>query len=76
MRFVHRVSGLTLRDRVRSSDIQEGLRVEPLLLHIKRRQLRWFRHLVRMDSGRSLGRSSRHVQLGRGPREDPGHAGG
>ncbi|TWW62329.1 R2 Retrovirus-related Pol polyprotein from type I retrotransposable element [Takifugu flavidus] len=30
------VAGLSLRDRVRSSDIREGLRVEPLLLHIER----------------------------------------
>ncbi|KAF7640778.1 hypothetical protein LDENG_00014950, partial [Lucifuga dentata] len=45
MKFLRRVSGLTLRDRVRSSDIQEGLGVEPLLLHIKRNQLRWFGHL-------------------------------
>ncbi|KAF7654265.1 hypothetical protein LDENG_00072170, partial [Lucifuga dentata] len=52
MRFLCRVSGLTLRDRVRSLDIQEGLGVEPLLLHIERSQLRWFRHLVRMDPGR------------------------
>ena len=32
--FLHRVAGLSLRDRVRSSDIQERLRVEPLLLRV------------------------------------------
>ncbi|KAF7642406.1 hypothetical protein LDENG_00258420 [Lucifuga dentata] len=52
MRFLCRVSGLTLRDRVRSSDIQEGLRVELLLLHIERSQLRWFGHLIRIPPGR------------------------
>lgn len=31
--------------------IWEGLRAEPLLLHIERNQLRWFRHLVRMPPG-------------------------
>ncbi|PWA24275.1 hypothetical protein CCH79_00019954 [Gambusia affinis] len=36
MGFLRRVSGLSLRDGVRSSVIQEGLRVEPLHLHIKR----------------------------------------
>ncbi|PWA22447.1 hypothetical protein CCH79_00015423, partial [Gambusia affinis] len=36
-----KVSGLSLRYRVRSSVIREGLRVEPLLLHIERSHLRW-----------------------------------
>ncbi|TWW59478.1 hypothetical protein D4764_06G0010080 [Takifugu flavidus] len=31
MSFLRRVAGLSLRDRVRSSDIREGLGVEPLL---------------------------------------------
>ncbi|KAF7644066.1 hypothetical protein LDENG_00228770, partial [Lucifuga dentata] len=61
MRFLRRVSGLTLRDRVRSSDIQEGLRVEPLLLHIERSQLRWFGHLIRMPPGRLSREVFRHV---------------
>jgi len=36
---------------VRSSDIQRELRVEPLLLHVERSQLRWFRHVIRMPPG-------------------------
>ena len=40
MGFHRRVSGLSLRDRVRSSVIREGLGVEPLLLHIERSQMR------------------------------------
>ncbi|TWW81724.1 hypothetical protein D4764_01G0015390 [Takifugu flavidus] len=39
MSFLRRVAGLSLRDRVRSSDIREGLGVEPLLFHIERSQL-------------------------------------
>ena len=50
-----RVAGLSLRDRVRSSDTQERLRVEPLLLHVERNQLRRFEHLVRMRPGRLPG---------------------
>ena len=42
------MSGLSLRDRVRSSDIQGRLGVELLLFHTERSQLRWFGHLVRM----------------------------
>lgn len=38
MNFIHRVAGLILRDRERSSDIWKG--VESLLVHIKRSQLR------------------------------------
>ncbi|TWW71120.1 hypothetical protein D4764_17G0006030 [Takifugu flavidus] len=38
MSFLRRVAGLSLRDRVRSSDIREGLGVEPLLLHIERKR--------------------------------------
>lgn len=45
------VAGLSLRDRVRSSEIQEGLRVEPLLLHMVRSKLRWFGPLVRIGLG-------------------------
>ncbi|TWW64247.1 hypothetical protein D4764_03G0012550 [Takifugu flavidus] len=52
MSFLHRVAGLSLRDRVRSLDIREGLGVEPLLLHIERSQLGWLGHLARMPSGR------------------------
>ncbi|TWW64250.1 hypothetical protein D4764_03G0012580 [Takifugu flavidus] len=51
MSFLHRVAGLSLRDRVRSLDIREGLGVEPLLLHIERSQLGWLGHLARMPSG-------------------------
>ncbi|XP_065817852.1 uncharacterized protein [Labrus bergylta] len=50
--FLRRVAGLSLRDRVRSSDIQGELGVEPLLLRIERSQLRWFGHLLRMPPGR------------------------
>lgn len=38
MSFLLRVSGLDLRDWVRSSDLQREL----LLRHVRRRQLRWF----------------------------------
>uniref|UniRef100_A0AAZ1XTU1 C-type lectin domain-containing protein n=1 Tax=Oreochromis aureus TaxID=47969 RepID=A0AAZ1XTU1_OREAU len=51
MGFLRRVAGLSLRDRVRSSVIFEGLRVEPLLLHIESSQLWWFGHLTRMPPG-------------------------
>uniref|UniRef100_A0A8C2WVQ0 FERM and PDZ domain containing 1 n=1 Tax=Cyclopterus lumpus TaxID=8103 RepID=A0A8C2WVQ0_CYCLU len=52
MSFLRRVAGLSLRDRVRSSDIRGELGVESLLLRVERSQLRWFGHLVRMPPGR------------------------
>jgi len=46
MGFLRMVSGLSLRDRVRSSLIREGLGVEPLRLRIERSKMRWLGHLV------------------------------
>lgn len=40
------MSGLSLRDRLRSLVIHKGLRIEPLFLHIKRSQ--WLAILIRM----------------------------
>ncbi|TWW77341.1 hypothetical protein D4764_12G0007310 [Takifugu flavidus] len=51
MSVLHRVAGLSLRDRVRSSAILEELGVEPLLLRVERSQMRWLGHLVRMPPG-------------------------
>ncbi len=48
MTFLLRIAGISLRDRVRS---RWELRVEPLLLCVKRSQLRWFGHLIRMPPG-------------------------
>ena len=52
MGFLRTVAGVSLRDRVRSSAIREELGLEPLLLCLEIRQLRWFGHLVRMPTGR------------------------
>jgi len=41
-------AGLSLRDRVGSSDIRRELGVESLLLRVERSQLRWFGHLIWM----------------------------
>ena len=81
MSFLRRVSGLSLRDRVRSSDIQEELRVEPLLLHVQRSQLRWFN--IWLGWRRPRGGPTQDtleglhlwVVLGT-PRDPPGGAGG
>ena len=71
MGFLRRVSGLSLRDRVRSSVIREGLGVEPLLLLIEKSQMRWLGHLVRMPPGRLPGEVFRARPTGRRPRGRP-----
>ena len=75
MSFSHRVTELFLRDRLRNSIIWERLRVESLILHIKRSQLRWFGRLVTMPPDASLERWFGHVQQGEDQEADPGHAG-
>ncbi len=71
MSFFRRVAGRSLRDRVRSSVTREELRVEPLLLHIKKGQLRWLEHLFRMPPGRLPGKVFRARPTGRRPRGRP-----
>jgi hypothetical protein len=71
MGFLRRVSGVTILDRVRSSEIRESLQVEPLLLRIERSQLRYYGHVVRMSEDRIAGRILRARPTGRRPRGRP-----
>ncbi|KAK3561115.1 hypothetical protein QTP86_028310, partial [Hemibagrus guttatus] len=71
MSFLRRVAGRSLRDRVRSSVTREKLGVEPLLLHIKRGQLRWLRHLFRMPLGCLPGEVLWACPTGKRPRGRP-----
>ncbi len=45
MGFLRRVAAVSLRDKVKSAVIPEGLEVEPLFLCVERNQLTWFRCL-------------------------------
>ncbi len=71
MSFLRRVAGCSLRDRVRSSVTREELRVEPLLLHIERVQLKWLGHLFRMPPGCLTGKVFWARPTGRRPRGRP-----
>ena len=42
MRFLRRIEGVTLFNKVRSFGIRKSFNIEPLLLRIERSQLRWF----------------------------------
>ena len=52
MSFLRRIEGVTLFNKVRSSEIRKSLNIEPLLLRIERFQLRWFGHVSRMPQER------------------------
>ena len=48
MRFLQKIEGVTVFNKVRSSEIRKSLNIEPLLLRIERSQLRWFGHVSRI----------------------------
>ena len=52
MRFLQKIEGVTLFNKVRSSEIQKFLNIKPLLLRIERSQLRRFDHVSRMPQER------------------------
>ena len=52
MRFLRRIKGVTLFNKMHRSEIQKSLNIEPLLFRIERSQLRWFGHVSRMPQER------------------------
>ena len=52
MRFLRRIEGVTLLDKVSNTNVHKSLGVESLLLRIERSQLRWFGHVSRMPQER------------------------
>ena len=52
MFFLRKVMGSFLVDKVKSTDIQQSLNIEPLLLCIERSRLRWYGHVTRMSHER------------------------
>ena len=52
MWFLQKIEGVTLFNKVRSSEIRKSLNIKPLLLRIERCQLRWFGHVSRMPQER------------------------
>ena len=52
IRFLQKIERVTLFNKVRSSEIRKSLNIEPLLLRIKRSQLRWFGCVSRMPQER------------------------
>ena len=71
MRFLRRISGLTLLDKVRSADIRESLNIEALLLRLKRSQLSWYGHVTRMSQERTAKKLLCSTPIGRRSRGRP-----
>ena len=64
MRFLQKIEGVTLFNKVRSCEIRESLNIEPLLLRIERSQLRWFGHVSRMPQKRLPNKLYLRKQMG------------
>ncbi|CAM1330618.1 Uncharacterised protein r2_g3965 [Pycnogonum litorale] len=71
MAFLRKISGLTMLDRKRSSEIRETLQVELLLLQIERSWLRYYGHVMRMSSDRMAKQGFEGSPDGRRPRHRP-----
>ncbi|KAK4880036.1 hypothetical protein RN001_008182 [Aquatica leii] len=56
MKFLRAIQGVMRIDKIRNEKIREELEVEPIMKNIKRQQLRWFEHLVRMEEERTTKR--------------------
>ena len=52
MRFLRRIKGVTLFNKMCSAEIPKSLNIEPPLLRTDRSQLRWFGHVSRMPQER------------------------
>ena len=50
MRCLRKAVGVTKRDKIRNDAIRKKLGMEPVLTHIKRQQIKWFGHLLRMPA--------------------------
>jgi len=50
--YLRKCTGKTKRDRIIDTQIRGMLNGEPVTKMVKRRELRWFGHLIRLDSYR------------------------
>ena len=67
--YLRKCTGKTRRDRIINTQIRGILSEEPVIKTAKRRELRWFGHLIRIDSCRSLSKYEKQRIGGRGEEE-------
>ena len=51
MRMLRRMKRVTIRDRIRSRDIRQELRVKDIIEVARQSRLKWYGHLMRMEEG-------------------------
>ena len=71
MGFLRKVRGLSLLDKVKSTDIHQSFNIEPLLLRIEQLQLRWYGHVTRMSQEQTAKQLTDALLNGKRPRERP-----
>ena len=52
MKCYRRIAGKTKRDMIRNERIREGLKQESIGGKLRKRQMKWFGHVLRMDEER------------------------
>jgi hypothetical protein len=52
MKFAHNLVGVTLRDRLRSEDLREKLKMKWFDRDVREYQKKWMQHLEKMDNNR------------------------
>ena len=70
MMFLRRIEGVTLLNKVRSSEIQKSLNIKPLFLQIEKSQLKWFGHVSRMPRERLPNKLYLSTQMGKDQFDD------
>ena len=65
------MAGVTSEDSLRSEEMTKSCGVETLDVLLKRKRLRWFRHVERRDQEKPLGRILELEVTGRSPRRRP-----
>jgi hypothetical protein len=79
MRYLGKCMGKTRRDRIRNSQIRGILNQEPVTKMVDRRELRWFRHLIRINSNRKprqvLSSSGNLISVSAGVKRQAGQVG-
>ena len=71
MSFLQNVRDLFLLDKLKSTDIRQSLNIKPLLLCIKRSQLRWYGHVTRMFHEQTAKQLMDILPSGKRPRGQP-----
>ena len=66
--FLRNVRGLSLLEKIKSTDMRQSLNIGPLLLHIKQLQLPWYGHVTRMSHERTAKQLMDALLSGKRPR--------